>query len=427
MFDALRVWSLLRRAKPLMRAGKFAEAVVALDELVVLRPQDSGYWVQRAVCRRQLQDFAGALVDARQSLTIKEDDASVWEFVGRMLMKLDRAAEAVPAFNRALELEPTRTSTLLDRGGAFHLLHRNREALVDFEAFTHANPLSPDGYFLKAGVHEDLWEPAEGLAAVEHCLKLAPKAAAAMILKGRLLGMLQRPDDAIAAFDAGIAAGADPDDCIGPRTYQLIAAGRHTEALPPLERLIAQWPSRDWFLQRAKTYTALGEIQRAQADRREAVRLLEQSLNDVRRTGVRRNAVLIQANNTLFQPGENDNMSLVLLTFDDAWNADVERLQAFARQLFALKERPLSDDPVMRAAANAISNDYALVHRRQPLPTELTAGALIFAADLKIYRDFLPEGRLTQATRVLPVLAEPGDSGRIEMQPWPGSLAAGGG
>ncbi len=406
-----------------MRAGKFDEAVAALDELIELRPRESMFWVQRAVCQRQRKEFAAALADAEHALTLKEDDASVWEFVGQILKKLDREAEAIPAFNRALELQPTRTSTLLDRGGALHVLQRNREALVDFEAYTRANPLVPDGYFLKACVHEDLWEPTEGLAAVEHCLKLAPKAAAAMVLKGRLLGMLQRPEDAIAAFDAGIAAGTDPDDCIGPRTYQLIAAGRHAEALPPLERLIAKWPSRDWYLQRAKAYTALGDSKGAQADRREAVRLLEQSLNDLRRTGVRRNAVLIQANNTLFQPGENDNMSLVLLTFDDAWNADVERLQAFARQLFALKERPLSDDPVMRSAASVISNDYALAHRRQPLPTELTAGALIFAADLKIYRDFLPDGRLTQTTRVLPVLAEPGYKGRIEMLPLPGSLA----
>lgn len=424
MFAAIQARSLNRRAQQEMRAGKFAEAVATLTKLLELRPHDSFVWVKRAVCQRKLQNFQAAYDDAVASLKIKDDDASVWEFVGQMLRKLNRAAEAIPAFDRALQLEPQRSSVRLDRGAALQALARNREAIVDFDGYLNTDPLSVDGFYLKAIAHEDLWEPEAGLTAVEKCLGLSPKAAAAWAVKGRLLGMLKRPDEALAAFDSAEANGFDPEEMIGPRTYQMVEAGRFAQALPILQRVIENWPSRGWYLCRARAYDGLGDTARAAADRRSAVRFLQQRLDALRSTGVTRNVVLIQANHELFQPGDGDRMSLVLLTFDQEWNSDPERMQQLARQLFALKGRPMSSDPIMAAAVNAVSNDFAIEDRRQAIPTELTGGVKLYAADLHIYRDFLPEGRLTEQTRVLPVLAEPGDQGRIEMLPWPGSLAA---
>ncbi len=424
MFSAIQVWWLSRTAQRHMRAGRLEDAVASLTELLEIRPKNSLTWVKRAVCQRQLQNFQAAYDDAAASIKLKDDDASVWEFTGQMLRKLNRAAEAIPAFDRALKLEPQRTSVRLDRGAALNALGRNREALVDLDGYIKTHPLIADGFYLKAITHEDLWEPDEALAAVEKCLGLSPKAAAAWALKGRLLGMLHRSPEALAAFDTAEANGFEPGAMIGPRTFQMVEAGRFEQALPSLQQLIDNWPSRSWYLCRARVYDGLGDPARADADRRSATRFLQQQLETLRSTGLVRNAVLIQANYALFQPGDRDHKSLVLLTFDDAWNANVEKMHQLASQLFALKQRPLSTDPVMRAAANAVSNDFGIDDRRQPIPTELTGGAKLYAADLNIYRDFLPNGSLTPETRVLPVLAEPGDEGRIEMLPWSGSRAA---
>ena len=337
-------------------------------------------------------------------------------------MKLRRYDESIEPLTRALDLDSKRAGARISRAISLMGLHRNREALEDCERYIAAKPGEMDGYYVKALVYEEMWEPDDGLRSLERAIELCPTTQASFLAaKARMLCQAKRPKEALTAIDAAVAAGIPETDLSNHRAYQLVEAGRYAEALPLLEEFIQEFPSRDWYYCRARAYEGLGDDARAQADRQSGDQLSQRTVNELRGTGIPRTVVLIQAGRELFAPGDRDGGALVLLTFDDRLNADTPRLLRLAKALHELRGKPLSNDPVLRAATNAICNDSGQTHRRQPLPVELTEGIKCYAADLGIYRSLLPEGRLNEKSRVLTVIAEPGDTGRMEMCPLPGS------
>ncbi len=424
MFSAIRVWWLTRTAQRQMRAGQFVDAVSTLTDLLERRPDEIRYWVQRAVCQRELKNYQAAYDDALSAIKLEDRDASIWELAGEMLGLLNQDTRALKAFGRALQIDPHRSRARLQRGSILVTRGRNQEAAEDFDHFVKRNPTSPDGFFWRAAARMNLSEDKAALSDIERCLALNPHQDHALICKARILGAMERPADAVATLDAALAAGTPLDDIIVDYSIQLMQAGRYQEALPLLLRCSKQSPGRGWLLRLAKVYAALGDQARAERERQAAARFPRESIESLRKTGVVRNGVLLQANRKIFQPGETDDFGLVLITFDDQCNVDIERLEQLASKIMDLKNRAKIKNPVLRETASIVQNELVILNRRQLIPEELSGGSRIYAADIQLYRDFLPDGYLTETTRVLPVVAEPGNTGRLEMLPWLGSRAA---
>lgn len=129
--------------------------------------------------------------------------------------------------------------------------------------------------------------------------------------------------------------------------------------------------------------------------------------------------VLVQANSMLFQPGNTDLPCLVLFSFEPA-GGHIEYMQRLAAGIFDLKNVRQSD-PDLRYVSTLVTNESALKYRRRKLPISFTGGPTVYCADLIITRSSLPAGYITE--KVLPCIAEPGESGALELLPW--WLAAG--
>lgn len=136
--------------------------------------------------------------------------------------------------------------------------------------------------------------------------------------------------------------------------------------------------------------------------------------------GVRVVAALVQANNALFHPGRETLPCLVLITFDEMDDAGPYLLN-LAKRVFNLKETQ-PDDPDERFVADLVTDERAVFWRRVKLPENFTGGPTVYAADLWVYRPYLPEGRLT--SRQLLCIAEPGPEGGLELLPQPKDMAA---
>ncbi len=126
---------------------------------------------------------------------------------------------------------------------------------------------------------------------------------------------------------------------------------------------------------------------------------------------------LVQANRTLFAPGEEDLPAVAL--FSLPVDAGMTLLSGLAHQLFEARDQPgtppssIANAVEMLRIGNTKGSEY---HRRVRLHPEVSAGYEIYLADLWIPRPFLKQGYLDGSQ--LRCLAEPGDQGGIELLPW---------
>jgi hypothetical protein len=167
----------------------------------------------------------------------------------------------------------------------------------------------------------------------------------------------------------------------------------------PLAPVGAVLGVRSWFALRA-----------IQASERSFERLHALVVHGIPVTGY-----LVQANEALFRPGNEEALpALVLFSFQSEVDEERGYMGALARKVYRLKNTmPL--DPDGRFVASLTTDERAVPHRRRQLPLSFTDGSTIYCADIWIRRADLRGGCLT--TGQLPCLAEMGEGGGIELVP----------
>jgi tetratricopeptide (TPR) repeat protein len=124
--------ALVNRAAALGYAGRLAEALDDLNEALRQDPGDSSAFYNRALIKVMLDDYDGAKADLDQSLT-SNASAAGYNNRGSVLSHMERHAEALQDFNRALELEPGSLVARFNRSGTQLALRNLGQALVDVD------------------------------------------------------------------------------------------------------------------------------------------------------------------------------------------------------------------------------------------------------------------------------------------------------
>ena len=119
------------------------EVLDSLDHALDLDPNHAGCWNLKASILQLLQRHEEAIVPINRSLDLDPNDAHVWQKKGESLANLQRHEEALIAFDRSLEIEPGDQRDDSDlwignrawyyKGLSLTLLKRYEEALVAFE------------------------------------------------------------------------------------------------------------------------------------------------------------------------------------------------------------------------------------------------------------------------------------------------------
>jgi hypothetical protein len=115
--------------------------------------------------------------------------------------------------------------------------------------------------------------------------------------------------------------------------------------------------------------------------------------------------------------GKSGAPAMVVLSFDPA--VPPAQLAEVAQMLADLKTTDTQNSVLLAAAAAPRAGDkFWFYHRRFRIPPELTEGRLVYAADLWVHRAALPGEHLSpHAAPFLPLLAQPGDLGGVELIP----------
>lgn len=106
--------------------------------------------------------------------------------------------------------------------------------------------------------------------------------------------------------------------------------------------------------------------------------------------GVNVRAVVVQANDQLFMPGDVDSPAQVIFTFDKELPDAVAYLRAVADRMFALKGKNV-EDPIEHQVSALVTDETFIPGSCLPLPDEFTEGKRVFVAHVMIERKYLPD------------------------------------
>ena len=102
---------------------------------------------------------------------------------------------------------------------------------------------------------------------------------------------------------------------------------------------------------------------------------------------------LVQANNALFEPGDQDLPALVLVSPDDRTAEDEAYMTDLAGRVMALKEVEC-DDEDDAFVSRLTTDELYRTGKVDRLPRSFTGSREVYAAHIFIYRDDLPGKRL---------------------------------
>ncbi len=188
--------------------GRFKEGLAAYDKELAIYPDDVPTWLARGVALMELSRLQEAVVCFDTFLAKQPEVEEVWYYkaracaqLGRLeevikccdhlmkgslagyastekavaLCKLNRHAEALPCFDRAIEVEPQNSTLYSNKALALTQMGRDEEAVGYYERASALSPDEPGYYYGKGEALHRLGRYKEAKACVEKGFKLRPE------------------------------------------------------------------------------------------------------------------------------------------------------------------------------------------------------------------------------------------------------------
>ena len=170
-------------------------------------------------------DYDAALARYMEAVRRNPDDAESLSNLGQVLVRLNRTAESIPYYERAVAILPGRWAYHFNLARALGLLNRHAEAVAGYRR---AQELFPDDYVTTFNLAMALHRKGDEVAAVEQYQKailLQPEDASFRKALGISLEQLQKASEAAAAYSEylRLAPSAPDADMVRARIAQLQA------------------------------------------------------------------------------------------------------------------------------------------------------------------------------------------------------------
>lgn len=211
--DALQVDPAQARAHcnlgaALQDLGQPQAALDSYDQALCLDPRYALAWDNRGNALRRLGRLDEALASYEQALGLRHDAAESWCHRAIVLNDLGRFDDAAASAGRALQQRAAYPDALLALGNALQALERFDEACAAYERALTKAPRA-DIWCARGSALKKAGDLAAALDSYERALALDPAYALAQHYRANTLRALGRKPEAIAAYRAALALGAD--------------------------------------------------------------------------------------------------------------------------------------------------------------------------------------------------------------------------
>jgi len=230
------------------------------------------YWAGRQY-ERAVESFSAALEGA---IRTGNERLEVWCYngLGNVYAGLGRQEEAIAAFQRAIELDPTLAAPRNGLGAVYAGLGRQEEAIAAYRRAIELDPTDAAPHNGLGNVYADQGRQEEALAAFQRAIELDPTYAYPHNGLGNVYRDLGRQEEAIAAYRRAIEL--DPTDAYPHNGLGTVyrALGRQEEAIAAYQRAIELDPTLATpHNNLGDEYLQLGRLEEAEAEFQERTRL----------------------------------------------------------------------------------------------------------------------------------------------------------
>jgi tetratricopeptide (TPR) repeat protein len=230
------------QAVSLHRQGRVPAAETLYRAVLAENPDHLGALQQLGMLRLQQGDFDEA---SRLLRRLLDRDPASYETrvnLGVALHALNRPADALEHFEKAIVLEPERADAHYSLGRALQALKRAAEAGTCYERVIALKPGHAEAHNNLGNVHLALHRPRQAVACFEAALAIRPDHADAHSNLGIALHVLERFEEALASYARALAIQPDHADAHNNLGLALRDMNRHAEAIACFERAQAVKP-----------------------------------------------------------------------------------------------------------------------------------------------------------------------------------------
>ena len=182
---------------------------------------------------------AEALPYYERAIELDPEFAPAHHFLAISLVGAGRAEDAIAAFDRAIELNPSKARVYVDRGWALTGLGRFEEALANYERALSVDPGQSEAYFNRGRTLARMGHHEEAIASYERAEELRASFHGAIRERGVSLHAVGLYGEALQAFEGSLRAKEGGNSrALLCRARTLIELGRMEEAGSDLLRAI---------------------------------------------------------------------------------------------------------------------------------------------------------------------------------------------
>jgi tetratricopeptide (TPR) repeat protein len=253
----------LALAETLELAGQYSEVVQIVDPLLTEEPNDLAAWKVRGDALRALGRPSEVLYSLRAILLLEPDNGPALLEMYRLHLDAKETKEAYETLTRLLATtapEAQDATLHLERGDLAASLGLTEEANQSYE---HAAQIDPvyrvEIAVRRARLRLNAGRPDLGLEVLDEGLKAAPAGAppnlGALLLRAEILGALERPSEARAAYEEVRQREPKSPVALAGIAKSMLEEGKHAEAAEFLRAAIPQAPPQE------SLYLLLGEAE----------------------------------------------------------------------------------------------------------------------------------------------------------------------
>lgn len=235
--NELTAWDYLSKGNRAYDENEYDKAIEYYNKAIELDPDFADAYNNRGIAYRRKGECAKAIEDYNKAIELDPDYSEAYYNRGRAYRYLKEYDKAIEDYSKAIELNPEDAEAYNSRGVAYADLKEYGKAIEDFSKAIELNPEDAEAYNNRGYAYLHLKEYGKSKTDIEKALELDPDGGYIYDSLGELLLETGKYDEAIEDFTRAIELG-----CNEIETYE----------------------------KRAKAYEAVGEIEKAEADRKTA-------------------------------------------------------------------------------------------------------------------------------------------------------------
>ncbi len=228
--------------------------------------------LEEAKAKIEQGDYDGAYADLQAIVQAEPDNVEAQFQLGIAALRSGHDDVARTAFQRVLELDPSRAAAVHHNLGVLAYQEgKIDEAIAAFQTALSSEPNDPDTHYQLGAAYlvqalpdspdapVDNAKVEAAMAEFEKALSIDPQKAEAMVGLGNAYLLRQQPDEAIAQLEAALEISPEMPEALFTLGQAYAQAGRIEEAKATLHRFLETNPPAPWVQQAQALLAQLGE------------------------------------------------------------------------------------------------------------------------------------------------------------------------